>query len=424
MDSKASMFVHGARPARIALFSGNYNYTLDGANKSLNRLVDHVQRTTGAQVRIYSPTSPTPAFAPVGELVSVPSVTIPFRRDYRLALGLPAAVRRDVEAFAPDLIHLSAPDLLGSAALKLGRRLKAPVVASVHTLFDSYLDYYGLGGLRALAQRRLWAFYGACDFVMTPTPAIGDELRAHNPCAQVRTWARGVDADLFNPARRNAAWRADQGFDPDRPVIVFLGRLVMEKGLAAFADTIDRLAAAGPVPQVLIIGDGPARAWFQERLPAATFVGFLSGEALATALASGDIFLNPSTTETFGNVNLEAMASGLAMVCADAPNTRALLRDGRDAILCAPSDPASYAQALMNLCQKPDHLRQMAAKALERSAAYRWTEILDAVVDVYAEALDARALMSSRAEVSALEPRAWAGRRGGLIDAQTAPQAL
>ncbi|MCY1646778.1 glycosyltransferase family 1 protein [Caulobacter sp. SL161] len=420
MDSKASMFTHGARPARIALFSGNYNYTLDGANKSLNRLVDHVQRTTGAQVRVYSPTSPTPAFAPVGDLVSVPSVTIPFRRDYRLALGLPAAVRRDVEAFAPDLIHLSAPDLLGAAALKLGRRLKTPVVASLHTLFDSYLDYYGLGGLRALARRRLWQFYGACDFVMTPTPAIGEELRAQNLGVQVRTWARGVDADLFNPARRSAAWRAAQGFDPDRPVIVFLGRLVMEKGLAAFADTIDRLAASGPSPQVLIIGDGPARAWFQERLPMATFAGFLAGEALATALASGDIFLNPSTTETFGNVNLEAMASGLAIVCADAPNTRALLRDGRDAILCAPSDPASYAQALLSLCQDQDRLRQMGAKALDRSAAYRWTEILDEVVDIYAEALDARASAPSRAEVSPHELRARTGRRAGLIDAQAA----
>lgn len=152
----------------------------------------------------------------------------------------------------------------------------------------------------------------------------------------------------------------------------------------------------------------------------ATFAGFLTGEALATALASADIFLNPSTTETFGNVNLEAMASGLAIVCADAPNTRALLRDGRDAILCAPSDPASYAQALLSLCQDQNRLRRMGAKALDRSAAYRWTEILDEVVDIYAEALDARASAPSRAEVSPHELRARTGRRAGLIDAQAA----
>lgn len=389
MDFRISAHADGARPLRIALFSGNYNYTLDGANKSLNRLVRHLEGTVGAQVRVYSPTGPNPAFEPAGHLVSAPSVKIPFRNDYRLALGLPGFLRRDVEAFKPDLIHLSAPDLLGSAALRLGRKLKVPVVASLHTLFDAYLDYYGLGRLQPLVRRQLWKFYGACDYVMAPTEAIGDELRAQNLAARVRTWARGVDPDLFHPERRCETWRRNQDFAPHRPVIVFLGRIVMEKGLAAFAETVERLAAAGHAPQVLVIGDGPARAWFQERLPNAVFAGFLSGETLATALASGDIFLNPSTTETFGNVNLEAMASGLAMVCADAPNTRALLRHGDNARLCA-DRPDAYAEALTELILQPDTRRRLGAKALERSAAYRWTTILDEVVEVYAEALSTR----------------------------------
>ncbi|HWU13595.1 MAG TPA: glycosyltransferase, partial [Caulobacter sp.] len=235
MDIKALTGVEHARLMRIALFSGNYNYTLDGANLSLNRLVGHLQDTLGATVRVYSPTSPKPAFAPVGDLVSVPSVKIPFRADYRVALGLPAAIRHDVEAFKPDLVHLSAPDPLGRAALKLGRRLKVPVVASLHTLFDTYLDYYGLGFLRPGARRQLWKFYGACDYVMAPTDAIADELRREARSTAVRTWARGVDPELFHPGRRDAAWRRRVGFDPDRPVIVFLGRLVLEKGLAAFA---------------------------------------------------------------------------------------------------------------------------------------------------------------------------------------------
>ncbi|WP_454759782.1 glycosyltransferase family 4 protein [Caulobacter segnis] len=411
MDIKALTHTDGARPLRIALFSGNYNYTLDGANKSLNRLVGHLQSTVGAQVRVYSPTGPNPAFEPVGELVSVPSVKIPFRADYRLAMGLPGALRRDVEDFKPDLVHLSAPDLLGSAALQLGRRMKVPVVASLHTLFDTYLDYYGLGRLRPLVRRQLWKFYGACDYVMAPTEAIGDELRAQNLAARVRTWARGVDRDLFNPGRRSQTWRTSHGFAPDRPVIVFLGRIVMEKGLAPFAEAIGQLEAAGHAPQVLVIGDGPARAWFQERLPRAVFAGFLSGEALATALASGDIFLNPSTTETFGNVNLEAMASGLAMVCADALNTRALLRHGRNARLCA-DQPAAYAEALAELILAPETLARLGAEALERSAAYRWTEILDEVVEVYAEALGARSVAAT--------PRIATRRHSAMIDPQAA----
>jgi len=391
MSIKALTGVDGARPARIALFSGNYNYTLDGANKSLNRLVGHLEETLGATVRVYSPTSPTPAFAPVGDLVSVPSVRIPFRADYRLALGLPAAIRRDVEAFEPDLIHLSAPDLLGRAALSLGRNLKVPVAASLHTLFDTYLDYYGMGFLRPIVRRQLWRFYDACDYVMAPTDAIADELRRETRSTAVRIWARGVDPGLFNPGRRDEAWRQRVGLDRDRPVIVYLGRIVMEKGLAAFAGTIARLEEAGHAPQVLVIGDGPARAWFEARLPRAVFTGFLTGEALAVALASGDIFFNPSTTETFGNVNLEAMASGLAMVCADAPNTHALLRHERNALLCAPDDPGAYAAALSKLLADDGARRHLAAEALQRSAAYRWPDILDEVAEVYLEALSRHA---------------------------------
>ncbi|MET3667257.1 glycosyltransferase family 1 protein [Caulobacter sp. 1776] len=394
MNVKVSTYADGARPLRIALFSGNYNYTLDGANKSLNRLVGHLESALGAVVRVYSPTGPRPAFPPTGDLVSVPSVKIPFRKDYRLALGLPEAVRRDILAFKPTLIHLSAPDLLGSAALRLGRTLKVPVVASLHTLFDSYLDYYALGWLRPLARRELWKFYGACDYVMAPTEAIADELRAEKLPTRVRTWARGVDPELFNPERRCEAWRLSQGLNPDRPVIVFLGRIVMEKGLAAFAETIRLLEGAGRSFQVLVIGDGPARPWFQQRLPTAVFTGFLTGGALATALASGDIFLNPSTTETFGNVNLEAMASGLAMVCADAPNTRALLHHERNALLCAPDKPSTYAEALSVLLLDRETRRRMGMAALERSTAYRWTEILNEVVAVYAEALTRRLISS------------------------------
>jgi len=414
MDIRTLTGTSGARPIRIALFSGNYNYTLDGANKSLNRLVDHLQSTLGARVRVYSPTSPTPAFAPVGELVSVPSVRIPFRTDYRLALGLPNAIRRDIAAFKPDLVHLSAPDLLGSAALRFGRDLKVPVVASLHTLFDTYLDYYRLGFLKPLARRRLWKFYGACDYVMAPTEAIVDELRSQTRSTQVRTWARGVDPDLFHPGRRDETWRQSLGFDPDRPVIVFLGRMVMEKGLGAFADSIAQLEEAGHAPQVLVIGDGPARTWFQARLPRAVFTGFLTGEALAKALASGDIFLNPSTTETFGNVNLEAMASGLAVVCADAPNTRALLRHGRNALICATDRPSAYAEALAGLLVDAAERRRLAAGAFDRSTAYRWTEILDKVVEIYAEALDRHAAAPALAGFASAQRLAPAQRSGGL----------
>ncbi len=378
------------RPLRLALFSGNYNYTLDGANKSLNRLVSHIERTIGAEVRVYSPTTSRPAFPPAGRLISVPSFAIPTRPDYRVALGITPGVRQDLMAFKPDLIHLSAPDLLGSAALKLARGLGAPIVASVHTLFDTYLDYYALGWLSGLVRNRLWAFYGACDYLLAPTEAIADELRVKALPARVRIWGRGVDPMLFKPERRSAAWRQQNGLCDDRPTIAFMGRIVMEKGLAVFAETVRALERRNGPMQVVVIGDGPARAAFAEMLPNALFTGFLTGESLATALASCDIFLNPSSTETFGNVNLEAMASGLAMVCSDAPNTQTLLRPGQSALLCPPTEPKAFCEAIERLMGDAAGTRQMRQAAFARSVEYRWPEILDAVVEVYREALAAR----------------------------------
>jgi glycosyltransferase involved in cell wall biosynthesis len=379
------------RPLRIALFSGNYNYTLDGANKTLNRLVDHLERVEGCRVRVYSPTSPTPAFEPKGELVSVPSIPIPTRTDYRMAVGLPPAIRRNVEAFRPDIVHLSAPDLLGMGAQKLARRLGAPVVASLHTLFESYLDYYALGWLKPALERRLHTFYDACDYVLTPTRAVGDDLRAAGVRAGMRVWARGVDGDLFQPDRRDLDWRRAQGFRDDQTVAVFLGRLVMEKGLAVFAEAADRARALDPSLGVLVIGDGPARGWMQDRLPRAAFTGFQSGEALARALASGDLLLNPSKTESFGNVTLEAMASGLPVVAADAVSPRAILRHGETGFLCPADDPRAYAAALARLAAEPALRRAMGAAARDASAAYRWNEILAGVAGVYREALAPRA---------------------------------
>lgn len=377
------------RRLRVALFSGNYNYTLDGANKTLNRLVGHLQSEAGAQVRVYSPTSSRPAFPPVGDLTSVPSIRIPMRPDYRLALGLTPSLQREIEAFRPDIIHVSAPDPLGSAALKLARRLGAPVVASVHTHFDGYLDYYALGWLKPLLQSRVREFYSKCDYVLAPTPAIADDLQADIAAARVRVWARGVDQQLFNPARRSEGWRRRQGFTPDQPVVVFMGRAVMEKGLAVFAETIRRLEQAkGPTP-VLVIGDGPALPWFRERLPGAVFTGFLAGEELATALASADIFLNPSNTETFGNVNLEAMASGLALVCADVPNSRSLVRHRQSGLLCDALDPQAYCEAVLELFGDPSGRAQMARTAQQASTAFSWSQILDQVVDLYREAVSA-----------------------------------
>ena len=370
-------------PLRIALFSGNYDCVRDGANRALNRLVAHLLHEVGARVRIYSPTAPKKAFASVGDIVSVRSACIPGRPEYRLALGLTRAARADLEAFAPDIVHLSAPDILGRQAQKYAREAGIPVVASLHTRFETYLDYYRLGFLRRPVVHYLTRFYGDCDHILAPTPPIRDELAGHFGRERVSIWSRGVDREMFHPRLRSEAFRARLGYRPDDVVPLFFGRLVHEKGLDLFAEAIARLRSQNIAVRPMVIGDGPARDWIARRLPNVAFLGFLEGRELGTAVASADILINPSVTEAFGNVNLEAMACGLGVVSADVSSAAALVDHGRTGLLVPAHEAAAYAAAFAELSREPARLRAMGRAASNAADQFRWGQILADVARAY-----------------------------------------
>src|SRR5437764_3367293 len=175
---------------RVALFSSNYNYVRDGANQALNRLVGYLLRQ-GVQVRVYSPTVEHPAFPPTGDLVSVPSVPIPTRSEYRLPVMLPARVRRDLEQFNPNVVHVSSPDIVGHRAVTWARRRQIAAVASVHTRFDTYLAYYHLQALEPLARGIMRRLYHRCEVVMAPAESTAAILRAQRMNRDIVIWGRG-----------------------------------------------------------------------------------------------------------------------------------------------------------------------------------------------------------------------------------------
>ncbi len=367
---------------RVALFSGNYNYQRDGANKALNLLVGYLERQ-GVAVRVYSPTSPTPAFEPTGTLISVPSVKIPGRGDYRLALGLDRATRRDLETFAPNLIHLSAPDRLAFTVKRWGKANGVPVVASVHTRFDTYLTYYGLTWVNRITAEIMRRFHHDLVEVYAPSESMADQLRVDGMATNGKIWSRGVDAAMFTPSRRSLDWRRSLGVGDDERVVAFVGRLVMEKGLDDFANAVDALTANRVKHRVLIVGEGLAWDWAQARMPQAIFVRHLAGEDLARAYASSDVFMNPSTTETFGNVTLEAMACGLPVVGARATGTSSLVHHGISGQLVTPGDIEGYATALTTYLAD-DRAAAMAGEAgLALSRRYSWDEINQTMLDHY-----------------------------------------
>jgi phosphatidylinositol alpha 1,6-mannosyltransferase len=367
---------------RIALFSGNYNYVRDGANQALNRLVGYLLRQD-CQVRVYSATSQTPAFPPTGDLVSVRSIPIPGRGEYRVALGLPAETRRDLAAFDPNMVHVAAPDIMNHRAVSFARARGIPILASMHTRFETYFQYYGLGWMVPAVEAVLRRFYRRCDAVVAPSESMAQIMRAQRMNFDISIWARGIDTSIFNPGQRDLAWRQSLGMADDDVVIGFLGRLVMEKGLDVFADSIDALKALGVPHKIIVIGDGPARDWFKSRVPTAAFVGFQNGQNLGRAVASLDILFNPSITETFGNVTLEVMACGLPVVAARATGSENLVKHGITGQLVPPGDAAGFAKALSDYCTDASLRHAHGRAGQTESSQYDWDKINQSVLDVY-----------------------------------------
>jgi glycosyltransferase involved in cell wall biosynthesis len=371
---------------RVALFSGNYNYVRDGANQALNRLVGYLL-SHGVQVRVYSPTVEHPAFPPTGDLVGVPSLAIPGRSEYRMPLALPRRVRRDLEQFNPNLVHVSSPDIVGHRAVTWARKRKTAVVASVHTRFDTYLAYYRLQALEPLARDIMRRFYQRCEVVLAPAESTAAILRAQRMNRDIWIWARGIDRDQFNPERRDMAWRRSLGISDDEMAIAFLGRVVMEKGLDVFADAIHAFESLGIRHRVVVIGEGPARAWFEQQLPQGIFLGQLTGNDLSRALASTDVFLNPSITEAFGNVTLEAMACALPVIAAEATGATNLVRSGVTGTLVDGTEPDEFAAALADYARDPDLRRRHGEAGLAIARTMDWDSINSTVIRAYKHAI-------------------------------------
>ena len=234
-------------------------------------------------------------------------------------------------------------------------------------------------------------FYRRCDAIVAPSESMAQLLREQRMSYDVGIWTRGIDREIFNPGRRDMEWRRSLGIEDDEPVIGFIGRLVMEKGLDVFSDAIDQLKMRHVRHKVLIIGEGPAREWFQNRLPHAVFTGFQKGDELGRAVASMDMLFNPSITETFGNVTLEAMACALPTVAARATGSESLVTEGVTGRLIRPGAIGAFADALASYCTDPHARADAGAAAMAEAERYGWDQVNQALVDTYLRVIRQRA---------------------------------
>jgi phosphatidylinositol alpha 1,6-mannosyltransferase len=368
------------RSLRLALFTDSYPPQLNGVALLLGRLVEAV-RSRGATVRVY--TTSDPAGAEADDVRRWPSVAFWAYPEHRLALPTQPRVRRELRAWRPTVVHAASPFGMGLAARAAARALGVAFVTSYHTNWSAYSSFYQMGALRGTAWHYLRWFHNGGARTYCPTQAVQDELAARG-FQHMALWSRGVDSARFNPSYRSPALRTRLGVSNDMVLAIYVGRLGAEKGLGVALRGMREVMRAAPGRvRCAIAGDGPYAEEARKLAPEGTvFMGRLTGDALSEFYASADVFVFPSATDTFGNVLLEAMASGLPVVAADVGPTRELLAE-HPGVTFAPGDAADFARQLLELVRNGGRRASLGRNALGFARRCPWDRVWDTLVDDY-----------------------------------------
>lgn len=372
---------------RIAIVTESFPPDVNGVAHSVVRVAGHlVERGHTVLVVAPAPSSATRAVtgAHPYRVVRVASVPVPRYRSFRL--GLPSPRLADaLVSFAPDVVHLASPFLLGARGVALAGHLDLPSVAVYQTDVGAYARAYrGLGLGRELGEATVWRWlrtiHNGADRTLAPSTAAAADLVTHG-VQRVWLWRRGVDAERFHPAKHSPRLRAliaPQG----ETIVGYVGRLAVEK-------QVDLLAAACRLPgvKVVVVGDGPARRDLERRLPDTLFLGLRQGEQLARILASLDVFVHTGAHETFGQAVQEALASGVPVVAPAAGGPLDLVEHGLTGTLVPPGDAAAIADAVAALAADPIRRKEYAEAAREWAAGRGWAAIGDELIDHYTAVL-------------------------------------
>lgn len=384
---------------------------------TLGRLVDGLARR-GHRLTIIRPRQrhESPRFSVTHRLacrqVRLPGVPIPGYPQLRL--GLPAS-RRLTQLWRlnrPDLVHVATEGPLGASAITTARRLGIPVTSSFHTNFDQYTRDYRIGWFKPVVAAWLRHVHNRTLRTFVPTHDLLARLEREG-YENLRMLSRGVDAELFNPARRDPDLRASWGVEPDGLALLHVGRLAAEKNYPLLFRAYDAIKTVRPNARLILVGDGPLLSFYQKQRPDVVFTGFYTGTNLARHYASGDIYLHTSITETFGNVVTEAMGSGLATVAYDYAAAHEFIRHGENGLLAAVGDETTYLAHAVRLATEPDLRARLQAAGPQTTRNLTWDSIVDrfaadlgeAAADFHSRQHPARAPeVTSVPQTSALKP--------------------
>jgi glycosyltransferase involved in cell wall biosynthesis len=373
---------------KIALFTETFLPKVDGIVTRLTKTVQHLV-AAGDEVMIFCPEGAPESYMGA-QVVGVPAMPLPLYPELKLALPRPS-VSDALEAFAPDLVHVVNPAVLGLGGIWIAKTKGYPLVASYHTHLPKYLEHYGLGMLEPVLWELLKAAHNQAQLNLCTSTAMVTEL-SEKGIQHTALWQRGVDTDLFRPELRSDAMRQRLlgGRSDTGQLLLYIGRLSAEKQIERIRPVLDAL----PDARLALVGDGPYRQQLQTLFAgsAANFVGYLAGEELASAYASADAFLFPSSTETLGLVLLEAMAAGCPVVGANRGGIPDIVTDGVNGCLYEPDGvdggAGSLTAAALRLLGDPSQREQLRRNARQEAERWGWAGATEQLRRYYRQVLE------------------------------------
>ncbi|WP_282939553.1 glycosyltransferase family 1 protein [Paenibacillus sp. RC67] len=388
---------------RIALFTDTFLPDVNGVAKTLGRWVKFLE-SKGAECKVFAPCGEAEAYSHtkmVERYYSIPFLLYP---ECRLAIPNPIHLNKTLKAFMPDLIHVATPFNLGLTGLHFAKRNSVPLVASYHTHFDQYLSFYKLQWMEPMLWKYLLWFHQDCQRIYVPSRSTLLHLQKKG-LQHLEIWSRGVETSRFHPIVDKERIVQQYGIQPRKFVILFVGRLAPEKSVDVVMETY--FALPEPIrsaSQLVITGDGPLYRPLLEQYehqPDVTFTGFKQGQELSELYAAADLFLFPSETETFGNVVLEAMASGTPVIGSDAGGVKDIIEHGHTGILCPPGDIPQFVHAVELLYHNSVYRSQLSAAGRVYSLQQSWDHIFAGLYESYLNVMNSSGTARSSDAIAA-----------------------
>ncbi|MFA6514943.1 MAG: glycosyltransferase family 1 protein [Candidatus Paceibacterota bacterium] len=368
---------------KIAYFLGTLKNE-DGVTRVLSELIKEGQKNEIESIIITGWAENESSF-PI-PIIQIPSFIFPLYKEYRIPLPGMHGFEKQLDKFHPDIIHIHSPDTSAWAALKYEKKNKIPIVATFHTDFCSYLPYYHLSFLRPLVWFILKKIYTQMSFVTTPSEVVSNMLIQHK-IKNVYTVPWGVELEKFNTSFYSLEWRNKILKREKQNIILYVGRLTWEKDLRTLVNVFKLLKNNKDNFKMVIVGDGPARRKLETLMPEALFVGHLEGLELSKVYASCDIFLFPSYTETFGNVTIEAMASGLVIVAANAGGSKSIILDNENGFLAEPKNTDDFYNKICLLLENKQLQEKIKNNNLDFVKTHTWEKVFDNLLQKYLKIL-------------------------------------